>query len=206
MSTILRINRKEIADVDLSSIQEYLNWNPTYKDFLSKKPGEEHYKLMYYMAKLISQVNSAPQISDIGTLYGSSALCFSAAHPSIQVTTYDILNVVPNVQGIKTVNNVTNIKRKIMSGQLDIHNISKSQLVLLDIDPHEGSEEVKFVQLLLDAGFKGILMVDDINLNEGMKKFWAGVTLPKYEVTDIGHWTGTGLIVFDPEVIDVKIV
>lgn len=208
MSISLRINRKEIADVDLSSIYEFLDWNPTYKEFLSKKPGEEHYKLLFYIAKLLAATTSPSPavISDIGTLYGSSALSFAAAHPTIQVTTYDILNVVPNVQGIKTVNNVLNIKRKIMSGQLDIHNICKSQVVLMDIDPHEGSEEVKFINLLLNAGFKGLLLVDDIHLNDGMKAFWNGVTLPKYDLTDIGHWTGTGLIVFDVNTIDVTIV
>jgi hypothetical protein len=122
------------------------------------------------------------------------------------VTTYDIINVIPNVPGLKTINNVSSIKRKIMSGQLDIANIAKSQLILLDIDPHEGTEEIKFVNLLQDAGFKGLMLVDDIKLNEGMKRFWGGVELPKYDLTELGHWTGTGLIVYDPDIIDVQVV
>lgn len=203
---LLKINKQEVKDVDLSSIYEYMDWNPTYRGFLTKLPGEEHYKLLAYMGKLVSLKNPVTLISDIGTLYGSSALALSAAHPSVQVTTYDILNVIPNVQGLKSINNVSSIKRKIMSGQLDIANIAKSQLILLDIDPHEGTEETKFVKLLQNAGFKGLMLVDDIKLNEGMRKFWEGVELPKYDLTELGHWTGTGLIVYDPEIIDVQVV
>jgi hypothetical protein len=203
---LLKINKQEVKDVDLSSIYEYMDWNPTYRGFLTKLPGEEHYKLLAYMGKLVSLKNPVTLISDIGTLYGSSALALSTAHPSVQVTTYDILNVIPNVQGLKSINNVSSIKRKIMSGQLDIANIAKSQLILLDIDPHEGTEETKFVKLLQNAGFKGLMLVDDIKLNEGMRKFWEGVELPKYDLTELGHWTGTGLIVYDPEIIDVQMV
>jgi hypothetical protein len=203
---LLKINKQEVKDVDLSSIYEYMDWNPTYRGFLTKLPGEEHYKLLAYMGKLVSLKNPVTLISDIGTLYGSSALALSTAHPSVQVTTYDILNVIPNVQGLKSINNVSSIKRKIMSGQLDISNIAKSQLILLDIDPHEGTEETKFIKLLQNAGFKGLMLVDDIKLNEGMRKFWEGVELPKYDLTELGHWTGTGLIVYDPEIIDVQVV
>ena len=205
MAHILKIKKQEVNDIDLTNIYEYIDWNPTYHGFLQKLPGEEHYKLLAYMGKLVSNTPTT-LVSDIGTLYGSSALALSAAHPSVQVTTYDILNVIPNVQGIKTINNVSSIKRKIMSGQLDISNIAKSHLILLDIDPHEGTEETKFVKLLQTAGFKGLMLVDDIKLNDGMKKFWGGVELPKYDLTELGHWTGTGLIVYDPDIIDVQVV
>jgi hypothetical protein len=41
-----------------------------------------------------------------------------------------------------------------------------------------------------------------------MKDFWNTIpeNLTKYDVTDIGHWTGTGIIVFDPNTYDIKIV
>jgi hypothetical protein len=206
MANIVRINKQDVHNMDLSSVYEYMDWNPTYRGFLTKNPGEEHYKLLAYMGALVARNNTSCQISDIGTLYGSSALAFSVSHPTAQVTTYDIMNVIPNVPGLKSINNVTSIKRKIMSGQLDIANIAKSHLILLDIDPHEGTEEIKFVNLLQKAGYKGMMLVDDIKLNDGMKKFWESVEIQKYDLTELGHWTGTGLIVFDPDVIDVKIV
>jgi predicted O-methyltransferase YrrM len=203
--SLLKIIKSEVADMNIDSQLDFMSWNPVYKDFMTKKPGEEHYKLLAYLSKLLSQVNNSPIVADIGTLYGASSLALST-HPSIQVTTYDILNLIP--QNGKTIANLPNIKRKIMSGQLDIVNIAKSDMILLDIDPHEGLEEKKFINLLLKHGFKGILIVDDIFLNDAMKDFWNTIpeNLTKYDVTDIGHWTGTGIIVFDPNTYDIKIV
>lgn len=205
--SLLKIVKAEVADMNIDPQLEFMSWNPTYKDFMTKKPGEEHYKFLAYMAKLLSQVNQSPVVADIGTLYGASSLALSA-HPSVQVTTYDILNLIPQQQNVKTIANVPNIKRKVMSGQLDIINIAKSDMILLDIDPHEGSEEKKFVNLLLKHNFKGLLLVDDIFLNDAMKDFWNSIPeqLAKYDVTDIGHWTGTGIVVFDPSTYDIKIV
>lgn len=202
---MIKLNAAAVSAVDLTQCQEFLAWNPAYKEFLGKGPGEEHYKLLHYLAKKISEGKTGALISDVGTLYGSSAIALATAHPSVQVTTYDIANVIPNANGIKTINQISNIRRKYMSGQLDIVSIAKSDLVLLDIDPHEGTEERKFVQLLKDNGFKGLLVVDDINLNQEMKDFWEWIPLRKVDVTHLGHWTGTGIVVYDPDTMDVHV-
>jgi hypothetical protein len=39
-------------------------------------------------------------------------------------------------------------------------------------------------------------MLDDIHLNDDMKLFWNNITEEKYDLTSIGHWSGTGLVVF----------
>lgn len=207
MKVIIPLNREEIENVDLSKQLPFMSWNPTYTNFMNKKPGEEHYKLLSFIADTLAKHIETPVICDIGTLHGSSALALARPDKCI-VTTYDILNLVPTIpnnQPTKTVDHVPNIKRKIMSGQLDIVNIAKSHLILLDIDPHEGTEETKFVSMLEQHGFKGILIVDDINLNEGMKAFWDGVPekYKKRDVTHLGHWTGTGIILFDTSLFDV---
>ena len=41
------------------------------------------------------------------------------------------------------------------------------------------------------------MSVDDINLNEAMWKFWASIKQTKSEITRIGHWSGTGIVLFD---------
>jgi hypothetical protein len=207
---IIPVSKNSVQEVDLTKVYPYMSWNPTYTNFMTKNPGEEHYKLLAYFAQYLSKHIESPTISDIGTLHGSSALSLSIV-PTCMVTTYDILNLVPTpspqqpMPNVQTINNVPNIKRKIMSGQLDIVNIAKSDLVLLDIDPHEGTEETKFVNLLEKNGFKGILIVDDIHLNEGMRAFWAGVPekYKKLDLTHLGHWTGTGVIMFDKERYDI---
>jgi len=44
-----------------------------------------------------------------------------------------------------------------------------------------------------------VVFVDDINLNEGMKKFWSEVEYPKYELPDWHSYMGTGFGVFKCE-------
>jgi len=202
---VIRITKQAVDSCTLESAQEYITWNPVYREFLLKNAGEEHYKLLSFLAKQVAQTKQSCVISDIGTLYGCSALAFALAHPSVQVTTYDISNVVPNAQNIKTISSVSNITRKYMSAQIDIASIAKSDIILLDIDPHEGEEEAKIVKSLKEHGFKGLLIIDDINLNDKMKACWNDIKLPKYDVTKVGHWTGTGIIVYDENTLDISV-
>jgi len=202
---LIRITKPAVESCTLESAVEFINWNPAYREYMLKNAGEEHYKLLSFLAKQVAQTKTTCVVADIGTLYGCSALAFALAHPSVKVTTYDINNVIPNAQNIKTISSIPNITRKYMSAQIDLENISKSDIVLLDIDPNEGEEEAKIVNKLKEYGFKGLLVVDDINLNDKMKHFWNAVKLPKYDVTKVGHWTGTGIIVFDDNTLDVSL-
>ena len=50
---------------------------------------------------------------------------------------------------------------------------------------------------LKKKGFSGIVLVDDIKLTEGIKTFWNEIEHKKYDLTKYGHWSGTGLVIFD---------
>jgi hypothetical protein len=39
--------------------------------------------------------------------------------------------------------------------------------------------------------------LDDINLNNPMKEFWNVITEDKYDISEYGHWSGTGLVIFE---------
>ena len=73
--------------------------------------------------------------------------------------------------------------------------IRKTRFIFLDVD-HDGLYEDKFYSFLNSIEWKGILVLDDIHLNEPMKNFWNGISQEKYDLTQIGHWSGTGLVVF----------
>lgn len=200
----IKVNKSMIAKVDHANVIPFIDWNIPSKGYIQEQPGKEHYKLLTYLMKMIVESGVAnPRASDLGTLYGTSALALVSAHPSVQVTTYDVNNAVPAVKGVNTINNMTSIKRKIMSAQLDIGDIAKSHLVFLDIDPHNGIEELKIVNELVERGYKGLLLANGINVNEGMREFWKIVcqnkALTTYDVSSIGHWTGTGLINFSSD-------
>lgn len=197
---IIKLNKENVSSRSITDLNDYMTWNPQYLKYINEEPGKEHYRML---AEISNQLPEGTNIADIGTFYGSSALALSS-NPKVNVTTYDIGQFIPR-DNESTPLKRSNITFKVMSGQLDIGNISKCPFVLLDIDPHDGPEETKFVQLLIDRGFRGLLACDDINLNEGMKEFWSNIPTcyKKVDVSHLAHWTGTGIVVFDPSYIDV---
>ena len=52
-------------------------------------------------------------------------------------------------------------------------------------------------QYLAGAGYQGLVLLDDIYLNEAMDRVWGSQTVCKYDLTDMGHTVaGTGLLDF----------
>jgi hypothetical protein len=49
---------------------------------------------------------------------------------------------------------------------------------------------------LVSIGYTGYLLLDDIHLNFEMERFWGSITKEKYDITNIGHLTGTGVVYF----------
>jgi hypothetical protein len=49
---------------------------------------------------------------------------------------------------------------------------------------------------LISINYKGYLLLDDIHLNFEMERFWGSITKEKYDITNIGHITGTGVVYF----------
>ena len=61
---------------------------------------------------------------------------------------------------------------------------------------HNGDFETEFVNYLTEIKYKGLVLFDDIHLNKEMQDFWDGLKLEKYDITEIGHFSGTGLVNF----------
>ena len=67
--------------------------------------------------------------------------------------------------------------------------------------------EREFFQRLLDVQYRGMLGLDDIQLNHEMNKWWKELQggenekgYKTYDLTNIGHWSGTGLVDFSGRV------
>ena len=110
--------------------------------------------------------------------------------------TYDIRDWIPCKAG--SINEHAGIERRVADCVLDAAEIARSDLVVLDVDPHDGVTERRILKALADAGFRGIVLLDDIHLNAAMEDFWASIALPKVDVTAVGHASGTGIVMFDP--------
>lgn len=186
---ILNVSNTELNLINSSYINKYsdklinyeLDHNPYY---FHMESGKEHYRLLMYVSTLYND----EVIFDVGTNKCMSALALSY-NKSNRVKTYDIVKLLPENP------NVDNIEYILGDSTKDL-DLEKCPVIFLDVD-HDGLYEDIFYEHLKSINWKGILILDDIHLNEPMKKFWNRIEEKKYDITNIGHWSGTGLVVFE---------
>jgi len=166
---------------------------------LSKDPefceprGRQHYRLL---AELSLQFYEKT-IIDIGTHKGMSALALSY-NTTNKVLSFDIVDKPDRPQR----NNIYYMIEDVLSGEGQERwktTILESPLIFLDIDPHEGTREYAFYEWLRDNQYKGLVICDDIWYFKEMRdNFWYKIPSEhKLDITDQGHWSGTGILRFD---------
>jgi hypothetical protein len=164
--------------------------HPDMQQWFHGLSGQEHYRVLMHLAFCYDGVD----IADIGTYRGASAIAL-AQNPNNKVLSLDIgvfRNEIPmnNIEFcIGDFRTNTEIQNKIL----------KCPFIMLDID-HLYNNEIWFYNFLKESGWKGTMLCDDINLNEEMKRFWNEITHPKLDITNYGHFSGTGIVLFDDQV------
>ena len=158
--------------------------------------GKQEYRLYSYLTTFFN--NSI--ILDIGTWDGRSAVSLSHNETN-KVISYNIVDEINNPQHkIYTKNNIEFRICNIMDDLvLDI--VSKCKIVMIDIDHFEVIER-KIIERLDELGFSGIILLDDIHHpwtkeNEAMQLLWNSLPYTKYDITEYGHFSGTGLILMN---------
>lgn len=193
----LDLDPKKINEIDLSDMEEYIEWNSESKKYLNLDAGQEHYKLLAYIVK--NYIKSDEYVVDIGTYMGLSALAM--AKYTCTVYTYDIKDHIPDDK--KSIKNLPEIIFKVKDCIFDEEILLNSKLILLDID-HTGIEEERILDFLRFNNYKGIVILDDIHLFKPLKDLWDKIEEKKYDITEWAHWSGTGVIFFSDE-WDLKI-
>ena len=161
--------------------------------------GDQHYRLLSYLANQFDSVN----IIEIGTHNGHSALALSA-NKNNTVYTFDLVDKVANKERLWINGNVQFSTDNLMDDtQRESWRkiILESPLIFIDIDPHDGFDEYQFYLWLLNNDYKGILLIDDIWYFKGMRdNLWYKIpTSVKYDITEVGHWSGTGVVAFSDQ-------
>lgn len=163
-----------------------------------ERPGDQHYRLLSYFSTLFNNVN----ILDIGSHRGYSALALSY-NRSNRIHSFDIVdNIVPS---IKTVDSI-----KFYNADLFNHAVFNSYVplilscpfIFLDVDPHNGKMEIELYRFLKEIDYAGFVICDDIWYFKEMRDhFWYQVPdSERYDLTAVGHWSGTGIVSFSPEI------
>lgn len=155
--------------------------------------GKEHYKLLSWLAAQFT----GRDIFDIGTHRGASALALASGSDTNNIYSFDLEHNYPLAQ----LANVTYHKDNLMTDegrQTWVGRLLGSAFIFLDIDPHEGSQELQFINWLRSKDYKGFVVCDDIWYFKGMRdNFWYRIPgADKVDVTSLGHWSGTGIVRF----------
>lgn len=172
--------------------------NKEYDDYLGEatrwyysKSGDNHYRLLSYLSTLYQDKT----ILDIGTYTGASAFALSFNKKN-KVISMDIKKSNKKLYN----NQFPNIEFKIMNVLKHPELIDSASLIFLDTSPHQGGFEKEVYDCLIDSEWKGVLIADDINLNNEMKSWWSSIDDSlKIDVTKYGHSTGTGLVNFSKD-------
>ena len=180
----IKLDKDAIKSLDISHLAEQsLNKN----DWLTA--GQSEYRLYAWLS---TQFNNTT-ILDAGTRTGGSALALSYNETN-KVISYDLVE-----QGASSGISKSNVEFKIQDFRnddtLDFDNIS---IIMIDVDPHDGSAEEEMFEFLEEKGWKGIVLLDDIGPQwPEIEDFWNRITFSKINVTEVGHMSGTGLVNFD---------
>ena len=164
----------------------YIN-NVEYQEYYKNISSKEHYRLLTYLSNSFNNVT----FIDIGTLKGSSALALSTNKQN-KVYSFNVSN---QLELNKLPENVEFVIDNIINGKYD-EIILSSKFILLDTF-HDGSFESEFLNYLKKLKYIGVLILDDINLNNEMRFFWENIKEDKTNISNIGHSSGTGVVFFN---------
>ena len=188
------ITKEQLNSINFSSYKERfneteINWSEFYN-----AQGIEHYKFLAYMSTLFN----GRDIIDIGTHRGASALALSYNSEN-NVYSFDIERkyTLPKVSNVHySLENLWELPNRYKWEQ----KILGSAFIFLDIDPHDGVLEFEFYEWLKQNNYKGFVICDDIWYFKAMRdNFWYKIDSEhKLDVTELGHWSGTGIVRFVP--------
>jgi hypothetical protein len=164
---------------------------PEYAAFYAAAPGREPFRLLEKMSATMPEGCVAVCL---GTGFGAVPLAIALGNPGISVATYDTVDCL--AANVPTVRDLRNVVTHVVPDVRDvIPDIAKdANLVVIDIEPVDGVKQQQCVERLVEHGFQGIVVCDDIHLTKGMRSFWAWAPGPKADLTRVGHWSGTGAI------------
>jgi hypothetical protein len=202
---VIQVSSTAMRDISLQWAEPYAAWH------VDRRYMSRHDELYRLLACVATQLRGACLVS-VPTHIGFAALALAsgAEERGNIVMAYDAEapGMLPE-EGIACVRDVRAIELRRMACGYDALTIAGcaagADVLLLDVPPHDGVLERAVVAELAASGFRGLLIMDDIHLNPAIEAAWAAISQRKADVTDHAHWSGTGIVVFDPSYIDIAV-
>jgi hypothetical protein len=188
------LDKNEIHKMKLHSLVPYTNTCEMNMTEFMGKAGDSYYKLLAYMS---SQCEDGKICIDLCTNNGSSALAMSY-NPNVKVLSFDQAqrSQHPVKENIEYHIDTTLFSEEWFTRWKDT--LLESSFIFIDIEPHNGDIEYLLYRWLEKNEYKGVIVYDDIWYFKTMRDgLWYKIpTNVKEDVTDIAHWSGTGIIDF----------
>ena len=170
----------------------------------------------------------APVMKAVPRGNGRSDQWVAASSHGIPVWTFDLARSRERFQAFRgaTEERWNSDRQKANVTEIVFHNLDLLKVPLDDFKTYMSSEHVhlivldtahkpytipferEFLTRLLEINYQGLLVLDDIHFQEEMKRWWAELQdqaakedspFRLYDVTILGHWSGTGLLDFRPQ-------
>ena len=192
----------------------------SHSHILATSPHEYFQNRYFVILSHLSTYYNDSVLIDLGTLRGESAAALAYNKSNI-VYTYDIEHRAEAAQRVEEEKNIRYIIGDCIdddwSGMAMLEGVQpksdkeiflSSELIFLDVDPHDGIKEDKVLNFLINNNWTGVMVCDDIGmgLEEGkqnehpaMRDWWQSIDLPKYNISanPYASGTGTGIVCFD---------
>ncbi len=197
---MIKIDKQKIESIDFDGKYKF-SIPDEFKDDKEEFFGQvssQHYRLLSYLSTLYNNAN----ILDIGSHRGNSALALSYNETNT-IYSFDIVDKIRPHN--KNISNVKYVLEDLFNKEVQEkwNNVVLScPFIFLDVDPHNGFMEIDFYNYLKDIGYKGFVVCDDVFYFKEMRdNFWYKINYDeRYDLTEYGHWSGTGVISFDPNI------
>jgi hypothetical protein len=167
---------------------------------------QEHYRLLAVLARQVHEAGLG--IVDVGSpaLHSAAALWVGAHKVETFEHEPDKKKVLPPAVEASAKKSGILVRTEDPLRALTSKVLERVGLIALDVEPHSGVYERVFLQALLDRGYRGLVVLDESQLNAGMRDVLKWAPVRKIDVTHLAHWSGTALLVFDAErfVVDVE--
>jgi hypothetical protein len=194
----ITIDKKAVAEHEILPLLDYLgDWYLDKDIFTEQQSGTSEYRLYAYLSEYFDDTT----ILDIGTRTGGSGLALSW-NPNNRVISFDLVRW-PSHDHLKKDNLDLRIGNFMEDETIDYDDVS---IIMIDVDPHDGVQEPPMLEFLREKNWNGLLLLDDIGpIWPAIEAMWNEIPEPKFDLTDIGHFSGTGLVVFGDE-YEVEVV
>lgn len=186
-----------ISSIDFNKLEPFLNaQSEPFLPLVVKETsrGGDYYRTLAYIANHFQ--NSL--IFDIGSGHGFSALALSFEQ-SNRVISYDL----DRSRGLEIKEKEKGNIKFLLGDALSDQVLTLTSIIYLDTY-HDGEFERKVIERLIKEKWQGLLIMDDILDYPGLKVVWEDISLPKYNITKYGHFSGFGIVLFGKD-IEIKL-